>query len=228
MIPFAGLIRSSLVDYPGKITAVVFTQGCNFCCPYCHNPELIANSSNTHITYESFFSFLKTRQGLLDAVTISGGEPTLHNDLPGFINEIKKLGFFIKLDTNGSNPQMLSNLFPSLDYIAMDIKSPLEKYPLIARQPVSASSIIDSIALIQNSGIPYEFRTTYVEGLLTPEDIIKIKDLFVQNAPAYYIQQFKPTNVLDPSFHSKTGITENQFLSIKKEYIKNFHTLNLR
>jgi pyruvate formate lyase activating enzyme len=174
-----GLQKFSLIDYPGKIAAVVFTQGCNFRCPYCHNPELVLPELFHHRVPESlFFRFLDVRCGQLDAVVISGGEPTMQNDLVDFIKAIKERGFLVKLDTNGSNPSKLKEVLDQniIDYIAMDIKAPFERYSELAGCDVSRECIENSIRLIESSGIEYDFRTTYETRLLSLKDVDAIQE----------------------------------------------------
>lgn len=194
-----GLQKTSLLDYPGKISAIVFTQGCNFRCPYCHNPELLKADGNTqNMSVPSVLDFLKTRTGKLDGVVITGGEPCLHADLPEFIKEIKQLGFLVKLDTNGSCPGMLERLINEnlLDYIAMDIKAPPDKYPLIAGVKTDVEKIQQSAKLIMESKIDYEFRTTVLKSMLNFEDFEKIGS-FIRGARRYYLQKFVPSKALD-------------------------------
>ena len=155
--------RFSLIDYPGKICAIVFTQGCNFRCPYCHNPELvIPEQYGECIPEDVFFPFLENRREKLDAVSITGGEPTIQPGIVDFIRSIKELGFLIKVDTNGSFPDVIEELLRLnlLDYIAMDIKAPLRKYRNVTASAVDTRNILASIDLIKNSGIEHEFRTT--------------------------------------------------------------------
>jgi pyruvate formate lyase activating enzyme len=195
-----GLQKLTLIDYPGKIAATVFTVGCNFSCPFCHNPELVSPNAikNQPVTLESeFFEFLKSRQGQLDGVCITGGEPTLHKDLPDFIKKIKKLGFAVKLDTNGSHPEIMEKLISEkiLDYIAMDIKAPADKYNEIAGG-VGVEKIKKSVELIKNSGIDYEFRTTVVPKFHKKEDFTKIAE-WLKGSKKYFLQQFYPTKTLD-------------------------------
>ena len=152
----AGLQKSSLVDYPSKIAAVVFTLGCNFRCPYCHNPNILtAVSTNRLFDEAAVFDFLKTRKGKLDAVVVSGGEPTLQKGLSEFFEKLKELGFLTKLDTNGSSSKILEYLIKEelLDYVAMDIKAPIEKYKEIAR--INTNNILKSIEILKNSKIGY-------------------------------------------------------------------------
>lgn len=179
-----GIQRCSFSDYPGKVAAVIFTQGCNFRCPFCHNGSLLAPKGAAQCGEREVFDFLKLRQNRLDAVVISGGEPTQHNDLPQFISKIKKHGFAVKLDTNGSNPEMLENLLKEglVDYLAMDIKAPLGKYDTLCGVRVNTTSICRSIAIIANSKTPHHFRTTYVKPLLTEYDIAELLALVPPNS----------------------------------------------
>src|SRR5690554_5488754 len=164
-----GFQKTSLIDYPGKIVSIIFTQGCNFKCPYCHNSDLIFFQSvnNEYFPHDYIFSFLKKRKGLIDGVSITGGEPTLQPDLYNFIVKIKDINLNIKLDTNGSNPELIKSLIDDklIDYIAMDIKGPLDKYECIIDNKINTDKIIKSISLIKNSKVDYEFRTTVVPGI---------------------------------------------------------------
>ena len=175
-----GLIKFTLIDFPGRPAAVIFTQGCNFRCRYCHNPELVYPHLFTDpVAEEEIFSFLQRRQGSLEGVVISGGEPTLHDDLPIFISRIKDLGYVVKLDTNGSRPEMIQELIHKklVDYIAMDLKAPLEKYREITEVDTNTDILRKSMDLIRQSGLEYEFRTTYDKEVLTDADIENLKQL---------------------------------------------------
>ena len=172
-----GLIKFPLIDFPGRPAAVVFTQGCNFRCRYCHNPELVyPHMFAEPVAIEEIYSFLKRRQGTLEGVVVSGGEPTLHEDLPSFMADLKAMGYATKLDTNGTRPDMLKSLLDAklLDYIAMDIKAPLEKYSLITGVDFNPEVLKQSMDLIRQSGLEYEFRTTYDKEVLTDADISTI------------------------------------------------------
>lgn len=205
-----GLQKFSLLDYPGLVSAIVFTQGCNFRCRFCYNPMLICQESGTKnkkkqekkseekkkthshlIDEDEFFAFLEHRIGKIDAVVISGGEPTLHADLPDFIKKIRKKGFKIKLDTNGSNPEMLGKLINEnlLDYIAMDIKNAPDSYDKITNINTNLNNILKSVKLIMTSAVPYEFRTTLVPGLVGEEDIENMGEM-IADADKWYLQQF--------------------------------------
>ena len=197
-----GLQRFSLIDYPGKISAIVFTRGCNFRCPYCHNPELVDPQRYAEPWQEEeFWAFLQSRTQKLDAVVVTGGEPTLQEDLQPFLEKIRKMGFLIKLDTNGSNPDVLKDLLSAnlVDYIAMDIKAPLEKYSEVAKVPIDKTDIEKSIELIKQSTVDHEFRTTIARNILSREDIVNIAKM-LQGEKLYILQRCVPTKILDPLF----------------------------
>ncbi|HCK98543.1 MAG TPA: anaerobic ribonucleoside-triphosphate reductase activating protein [Candidatus Marinimicrobia bacterium] len=175
-----GLQKLSLIDFPGRPAAVVFTRGCNFRCPYCHNPELIiCHSAGDDIHLRDFFAFLEKRRGLLEGVVVTGGEPTLHDDLPEFMRRIRGLGFAVKLDSNGSNPAMLQKIIDDrlVDYIAMDVKAPFEKYSQVVGVSVDIDAIRASIDIIRNSGLPHQFRTTLAQPLLDRQDAATIQSI---------------------------------------------------
>lgn len=186
-----GFQKFSAIDYPGKLCAIIFTRGCNMRCPYCHNPELVyPDQFAQEIPLQTILLFLKKRQGLLDAATITGGEPTIHADLIDLISQIKEMGYLVKLDTNGSNPHKLQEIIKTglVDYFAMDVKSPLEKYPEVTRSTISVQAIRESIQLLMNSGIAYEFRTTVDWTLLNENDLIQIAET-IRGAERYYLQK---------------------------------------
>ncbi len=186
-----GFQKFSLLDYPGQLAAIVFTQGCNFRCPYCHNPELVEPERYTEtIPEESVLAFLRGRIGKLGAVVITGGEPTLHANLPEFVRRIKELGFLVKMDSNGSNPEVIERLVSEnlVDYWAMDIKAPWHLYLLITQSDVPASSLQKSMDAIRRSGKEYEFRTTFFDSLLTWEDIEGIQEA-LKPGDRFYLQQ---------------------------------------
>jgi pyruvate formate lyase activating enzyme len=177
IMKIGGFQKFSLIDYPGKTAAIIFTQGCNMFCPYCHNPQLVyPNLYETAVNEDKIFSFLEQRRGLLNGVVITGGEPLVQAGLPDFIRKIKKeTGYCVKLDTNGTSPRALENLIKEklIDFIAMDIKSPLEKYALFFKGDLNC--IKESVSVIQNSGLPHLFRTTYDTDILNETDIETIK-----------------------------------------------------
>lgn len=188
-----GFQKFSLIDYPGKIGCIIFTQGCKFNCSWCHNPELVyPEFFNPPLKEEVIFEFLQRRIGKIEAVVITGGEPTIQPDLAESIERIKEMDYFVKLDTNGSNPSVLKKLIEDklVDYIAMDIKAPPEKYSLLIGRDIDVSLIFESIKIIENSSIEYEFRTTFVPSLLSQEDILKIKKM-VRNEFKYKVNPYR-------------------------------------
>jgi pyruvate formate lyase activating enzyme len=200
---FGGLQKQTLIDFPGKISCVLFTSGCNFTCPYCHNPDLVRGQFKQSVALkeESIYDFLEKRKGFLDGVVISGGEPTLHRDLSTICHNIKKMGYPIKLDTNGSRPEILERLIRnrSVDYIAMDIKTDPSAYPRDILGKENTAGILESIAVIMAAGISYEFRTTCVRPFVDKSVIEKISHA-IQGARCYALQQFKDENVLSPEY----------------------------
>ena len=223
-----GFQRFSLIDYPGKICAIIFTQGCNFRCPYCHNPELVEpNRFQEPISSDEILKFLHKRTGRLDAVSITGGEPTLHSDLPDFMKECKKMGYLIKLDSNGSNPEMLESIIRSelVNYLAMDIKAPLYKYSQVTCSEVDQQKIVRSIDLIEKSGIDYEFRSTLVQKLLTTDDVLDMGQL-LGNAKRYLLQKFVPSKILSEDKFSSFSSEMLNFLA--KKLSSNFSEFHVR
>lgn len=225
-----GLQKVSLIDYPGLISATIFLQGCNFQCSYCHNPELV-NPRLFHpcLKEKEVLDFLAMRRGKLDAVTISGGEPAIQDDLVSFIKKIKKIGFAVKLDTNGSQPQSIKALLDEklLDFVAMDIKGPLEKYESIAGVPVDGEKIKESIGIILKSNIPHEFRTTVVRSQLTPSDILKIAAL-ISGARSYALQKFIPVKTLNKKFLKEVTYPDSELDKIKKRLEKEISSVIVR
>ena len=185
-----GIIKASFIDYPKKASTVLFIGGCNFRCPYCHNPELVFEQGE-ELEQSHVLDFLQKRKKFIDGVVISGGEPTIHDEIVPLIEEIKKLGYAIKLDTNGTNPKTLRKLIDDrlIDYIAMDIKGPLSEYRSITNSEVDINNIEESINLIKNSDIDYEFRTTICKELLSQDQIIEIGKL-INGAKRFCLQAY--------------------------------------
>ena len=216
-----GLQKLTLLDYPGRVACTVFLGGCNFRCPFCHNGQLLENAPAV-MSEQALLTFLKGRQGILDGVCITGGEPTLSSELPGLLRQIKELGYLVKLDTNGYRPEVLSDLLDKklLDYIAMDIKSGYSNYAKVSGiSNFCIDNIKKSISLIENSGISYDFRTTVVKELHSEKDFEEITSMLSSNSP-YFLQSFKiSNNVLTPGLSSCDKETLNHYLSIMKEKI---------
>ena len=185
-----GLQKLSLVDWDGHITCTVFAGHCNFACPFCHNSSLVTSEEN-EINENEVLEYLDKRKNMLDSVCVSGGEPTLYSDLPDFIKKIKDMGYKVKLDTNGTNLNMIKTLVENglIDYIAMDIKNSIEKYPMTAGRDCDYDTILQSIEYIKTCGIDYEFRTTLIDEFHKEEDIIKISKM-LDGAKRYYLQKF--------------------------------------
>lgn len=200
-----GFVKQSLIDYPGKIAAVVFTQGCNFQCGYCHNPSLVLPElfhQNQSITVNEVLEYLKERKDWLDGVVVTGGEPTIHKDLPEFLKELKNLNYKVKLDTNGSNPYLLERLLVDnlVDYVAMDIKTTLDaaaytKVTGLSNVNLLLKHIASSVILLQNAPIQVEFRTTILPGV-HDELILKSIENIIGENKQLITNEFRPNNVL--------------------------------
>ncbi|MFZ4648770.1 MAG: anaerobic ribonucleoside-triphosphate reductase activating protein [Patescibacteria group bacterium] len=224
-----GLEKLSLIDYPGNLSAIVFTVGCNFRCHFCYNPMLVwpleelggieyKNKGFSPISEEDLFLFLKSRVGKLDGVVITGGEPTMHHDLPEFIKGIRSLGFKVKLDTNGTNPEMLQKIINEklIDYIAMDLKAPFDKYQAVVGVPVDCQKLVESVKLVITSGLPHEFRTTVTPGLLEKDDFAKMGQ-DIKGAEAWYLQKFKSdTDLVDPKLQGKKAFSTQEMEEMAK------------
>lgn len=200
--------KTTLVDYPGKVATTVFTVGCNFRCCFCHNPDLLSEGED--ITEKKFFDFLSERKGLIEGVCITGGEPTIQPDLIDFIEKIKKEGFLVKLDTNGSHPEVLKNLAGKVDYIAMDIKCLPERYPEVC----GFDFVPESVDLVKRCR-DYEFRTTAVPGIVDEEVVEKIGQL-LKGSKAYFLQQFRNEKTLNEEWRKVRPYPEERL----KEMIK--------
>ncbi len=221
----AGLQKISMVDYPGHICATVFTQGCNFRCGFCHNRDLVVGGTDFELSQQDVFDYFDSRRNMLEGVCVTGGEPTLWPGLFDFAGKVKKIGFKLKLDTNGSNPQMIEDLLREdlVDYIAMDVKTSLTKYHLFKVPENTEEALVQSIQKIMFSKIPYEFRTTCVPGIVTEEDIYSIAET-IKGAKKHCLQQFKPhENVLDESFMKLQPYNKdelNKFKSISENFVE--------
>ncbi len=215
-----GLQKLTLIDYPGKLACTVFLSGCNFRCSWCYSPELVLPEKieeQPEFERSFFFDFLDKRIGKIDGVVICGGEPMINEDLPQFAKEIKERGFFVKIDTNGSRPEMLKILLRDglVDYIAMDLKVPLERYQEVAGEAVDMDKIKESIDIVKNSGIEYEFRTTLVPGIHKEEDVSVMAET-IKGADSYFLQNFLPEKTLEKGFLKRKPFTEKELESFKK------------
>lgn len=228
----AGLQKMTITDFPENVACILFLKGCNFRCPYCHNSELIDYKiDDNYILKEEVFDFLKKRQGILDGVVISGGEPTVNKDLPKLIKEIRDLGFKIKLDTNGTNPQMLKELLEDglIDYVAMDIKNVQTKYLETAGLSEKNVQILEnvqkSIDILKKSKVDHEFRTTIMKNYHNIEDLEEINKLIGKDEK-YFIQNFEDSEyVLD---HNIEPFSEKELKEINNKLTKNFQKTSVR
>jgi pyruvate formate lyase activating enzyme len=211
---FAGIQKTTLIDYPGKVACTLFTYGCDFRCPFCHNPELVTKKAEGLFPEEDALDFLNKRVGKLDGVAITGGEPLLHEGIPDFIKEVKDLGFLVKVDTNGNHPDKVEILLDLVDYWAMDIKNSPDKYSKTAGVEVDLDKIKQSVNLIMNKGKDYQFRTTFVPGL---HDEVCAKNIgeMIKGAKLYVIQNFRGGKTIDSKYSSKKGFNLNQLQELR-------------
>jgi len=229
-----GLQKVTLIDYPGKVSATVFTIGCNFRCPFCHNPELVfpdIGGATGSVSEKEFFEFLKKRKGKLDGICITGGEPTIQKDILDFMAKIKKMGFLVKLDTNGTRPDVLKKAFEEnlVDFVAMDIKNCLDKYDKTNGVEADLDRIKLSVDLIKNSGKGYEFRTTVVPGLHELKDFDKI-GMWLEGSESYALQKFRNEGkLLDEKFLEKyKNKKELDLKKVKKRMEKYFNKVVIK
>lgn len=216
--------KFTVLDYPGQVACIAFTPGCNMRCGFCHNPEFvlperIRELQESFIDEATFLRFLDERQGLLDGVVVSGGEPTIWRELPAFLQNIKKRGFLVKLDTNGNNPSMLKQLLKEklVDYVAMDVKTSLAEYSKLVGGGVKAENIAESIELLKIAGIPYEFRTTLVKEIHS-ETVLKSMERLLNGAKRYYLQTFRPGHTLHPLFASYHSFSPDEMQRLVKRF----------
>ncbi|MBN2830585.1 MAG: anaerobic ribonucleoside-triphosphate reductase activating protein [Candidatus Cloacimonetes bacterium] len=208
-----------MIDYPGKLCAVIFTRGCNLRCPFCHNPSLVLPEKYTELlSIEDLFAFLSTRIGKLDAVSITGGEPLLQDDIGEIIRKIKEMGFLVKIDTNGTHPEKLKVLIESSspDYIAMDIKAYRDSFIKASGGFAGYDKMLESMEIVRASNSLYEFRTTIVKGIHSVKDIEKCIEL-IKPGESYFLQQFQSAETLNPDYRFAHGLDNEdiQFLQHK-------------
>lgn len=231
-IEIGGLQKTTLIDYPGRLAATVFLIGCNFRCPFCYSAELVLPDKikkQPRVSQKEFFSFLRERKGLLEAITVCGGEPSLNKDLPVFIRKIKKLGYLVKLDTNGSNPGMLKRIIKEklVDYVAMDIKATKENYGKVVGKSVNVGDIEKSIEILKQNKVDYEFRTTIVPTIHSKEDIIKIVK-WISPTKKYYLQSFRAEKTINPKLEKVKPYSKEFLSDIKKEISRFFEVCEIR
>lgn len=215
-----GLQKLTTLDYPDKLACIVFTAGCNMRCGFCHNPNLVLEKlikKSTQISVDEVMSFLEERKGLLDAVVISGGEPTIQKGLYDFVAIVKKKGFMVKLDTNGTNPQIVKRLIDDklIDYVAMDIKASEKKYKGLTKLKTTFNNILKTRDILMSSDINFEFRTTLIKGFHDKEELKRILEI-CKDCPRYAMGTFRNEVVLDPNFRKYSGFSPSEM----KEYVE--------
>jgi pyruvate formate lyase activating enzyme len=216
---FGGFQKTSLIDFPGKISSILFTTGCNLRCPYCYNWRLVVEPRPPFLSEEDAFKILESRKKYVDAVVITGGEPTLSEDLPSFVKKLNEKKFSVKLDTNGFFPHILERCLPYLKYAAVDIKTSLEKYTLLGGE--GTDSFLRSIELLKEGRVDYEFRNTVVPGLVNEEDIPKLGEM-VKFAKRFVFQEFVPGETLDEQFNKVKPYSPEviaRFAEVMKNYV---------
>ena len=196
---FSGLQKISLIDYPNKVASVLFTPGCNLRCPFCRNWRIVVDPKPPFLQEATALEILESRKKYVDAVVVTGGEPTMHKELPKFLAKLKARGFLVKLDTNGFYPEVLEECLASVDYVAMDVKTCAEKYALLGAK--DTAGLMRSVEILKTGKVPYEFRTTAVPELVTAEDVACIGEL-VKGAKTHTFQQFVPQDLLDKKYES--------------------------
>jgi anaerobic ribonucleoside-triphosphate reductase activating protein len=230
----AGLQKTTLIDYPGKLACVVFLAGCNFRCPWCYSSELVLPLkivNQPRISEEEFFNFLRKRKGLLEGVVVCGGEPTINKELAQFIEKIKRLGYFVKLDTNGSNPEILKNLVKAnlIDYVAMDIKTSQKLlYESLMMEGITMDKIKESVEFLKAGNLDFEFRTTVVNTVHTKEDFLEIAKWIGGKNVKYYLQNFRAEKTIDPEFEKVKPFKKEFLEEIVKEISPYFKDCSLR
>jgi len=209
-VKIGGLMKMTLLDFPGRLACTVFLEGCNFRCPFCHNSQIVDGSSSDKMSEEDFFTFLTKRHGLLDGICVTGGEPLVNDEIFDFLRKIKELGYEVKLDTNGSFPEKLKKIVAEglCDYVAMDIKNSPEKYGVTSGNgSVAFETVRDSIEFLKTCGVPHEFRTTVVKDFHTVEDIVQIAKI-IGEGESYFIQPFRDGETVIKSGLSEFGTDE--------------------
>jgi len=202
VVEIKGIEKFSSRDFPGHISSTIFLGGCTFRCPYCHNSELVLRPETIQtMPVDIFLSYLDGRKGWLEAVCLTGGEPLLHEDVEDLVRVVRERGLLVKLDTNGSFPERLEGLLGAglLDWVAMDVKAPLERYREVTRSNVDVERVVRSADILRASGVRHTFRTTVVPGLVGKEDVVKIGE-WLDGAASYLVQQFVPQTTIDPAF----------------------------
>lgn len=195
---FSGVKKTSLIDFPDRIATVLFTPGCNLRCPFCHNWRIVLDPKPPFLNEKKVINIVESRKKYVDAVVVTGGEPTMHRELPRFLQKLKEKGFAVKLDTNGFFPQVLKECLPHLEYVALDVKTSLEKYGRLGAK--GTNGFLSSVEILKNGTVEYEFRATVVPGFVDEKDIRKMGEI-VKGGRRFAFQQFIPDDTLDKTFN---------------------------
>lgn len=218
---FSGVQKTSLVDFPHHVASVLFTPGCNLRCPYCHNWRIVIHPQPPFLNGETALKILEERKRFVDAVVVTGGEPTIHKELPSFLKKLKEKGFLVKLDTNGFDPQALEECLPYVDYVALDVKTSLGKYGRLGAK--DTAELVRTVEILKTGKVECEFRTTVVPSFVGEEDIVEIGEL-VKGAKNFALQQFVPGDTLDKTFSSLkpySPVSIASFAEYMKKYVEN-------
>jgi len=218
---FSGIQKTSLVDFPNRVASVLFTPGCNLRCPYCHNWRIVVDPKPPFLNDEVTLKILEERKKFVDAVVVTGGEPTIHKELPRFLKRLKERGFMVKLDTNGLNPWALEECLPYVDYVALDVKTSLGKYGRLGAG--DTAELVHTIEILKTGKVECEFRTTVVPGFVGEEDLIEIGEL-VKGVKSFVLQQFVPDDTLDKALNSLKPYSRESmagFAESMKRYAEN-------
>jgi pyruvate formate lyase activating enzyme len=221
LMKFSGIQKTSLIDFPDRIATVLFTPGCNLRCPFCHNWRIVLDPKPPFLNEETVMQILEKRKKYVDAVAVTGGEPTMHREIPKFLKKLKEKGFAVKLDTNGFFPQALKECLPFVDYVALDVKTSLEKYGRFGAK--DTVDLLRAVEMLKNGKVDYEFRATVVPGFVDEEDIMKMGEI-VKGGKCFAFQQFIPGDTLDKAFNSVNPCSPGvigEFASVMKRYVAN-------
>jgi len=222
---FSGLQKTSLVDFPNRVASVLFTPGCNLRCPFCHNWRVVLDPKPPFLNEEAALRILDERRGFVDSVVVSGGEPTIHRDLPKFLEKLKERGFTVKLDTNGFNSHMLEDCLPFVDFVALDVKTSLGKYERLGAK--DTGEFVCTVDMLKTGKVSYEFRATVVPGFVDAEDVPSMGEL-VRGAKAFVFQQFVPGDTLDKSFDLVKPYSPECIMSFAESMRKYVENVTLR
>ena len=222
---FSGIQKTSLADFPNRVASVLFTPGCNLRCPFCHNWRIVVDPKPPFLNEEAALRILDERKVFVDSVVVSGGEPTVHKDLPKFLRKLKERGFMVKLDTNGFNARMLEECLPFVDFVALDVKTSLEKYGRLGAG--DTGEFVRTVEILKMGKVDYEFRTTVVPGFVDAEDVLRMGEL-VRGAKAFAFQQFVAGDTLDKSLSALKPYSPQRIMDLAESMRKYAENVTLR